>query len=96
MISRMTAATINLRPGEQRDAAAIAEIYAPIVRDTAISFELESPMQAVIAERIETIQQRHPWLVTKAEDEVVGCAYAGEHRPRAAYRWSVDVTADVA
>jgi L-amino acid N-acyltransferase YncA len=87
---------INLRPAEQRDSEQIAAIYAPIVRDTFISFEIEPPSAEIMAGRIESIQRQHPWLVATAEDEVLGYAYASEHRQRAAYRWSVDVTAYVA
>ena len=36
--------------------------------------------------------ETHPWLVAEHGGEVVGFAYAGKHRERAAYRWSVDVT----
>jgi len=92
----MTASTIGLRPAEQRDAEAIAGIYAPIVRDTAISFETEPPSAAAMAERIENTLQQRPWLVATDGDEVLGYAYASEHRQRAAYRWSVDVTAYIA
>jgi len=92
----MTASMIGLRPAEQRDAEAIADIYAPIVRDTAISFETEPPSAAVMAERIENTLQQRPWLVATDGDEVLGYAYASEHRQRTAYRWSVDVTAYIA
>lgn len=92
----MTDSKIGLRPAEPRDAEAIAEIYAPIVRDTAISFETEPPSAAVMAERIESTLQQRPWLVATDGDEVLGYAYASEHRQRAAYRWSVDVTAYIA
>jgi L-amino acid N-acyltransferase YncA len=91
----MAAVKISIRPAERRDAAAIAAIYAPIVRDTAISFETEPPTPETMAERIKTTQLRHPWLVAANGDEVLGYVYAGEHRQRAAYRWSVDVTAYV-
>jgi L-amino acid N-acyltransferase YncA len=43
MIRDMAAPKITLRPAELCDAAAIAAIYAPIVRDTFISFETEPP-----------------------------------------------------
>ena len=66
------------------------------MRDTFISFETEPPSPLTMAARIEATQRRHPWLVATAGDEVLGYAYASEHRQRAAYRWSVDVTAYVA
>jgi L-amino acid N-acyltransferase YncA len=100
MIRNMTTPEISLRPAEKHDADAIAAIYAPIVRDTFISFETEPPSPAVMAERIATTQQRYPWLVATtgegAGDAVVGYAYGSALRPRAAYQWSVEVTAYVA
>jgi L-amino acid N-acyltransferase YncA len=39
----MTIPRINLRSAEERDADSIAAIYAPIARDTVISFETEPP-----------------------------------------------------
>jgi phosphinothricin acetyltransferase len=85
-----------LRPAERRDAEQIASIYAPIVRDTVISFEVDPPSPDTVASRIEAIQLRYPWLVAITGETVLGYAYASEHRQRAAYRWSVDVTAYVA
>jgi phosphinothricin acetyltransferase len=71
----------------------MAAIYAPIVRDTTISFEVEPPTPQEMARRIATTLATHPWLVAEQEGRVIGYAYAGRHRDRAAYRWSVDVSA---
>jgi len=87
---------ISLRIAAPGDAWAIAAIYAPIVRETAISFETEPPSPEVMAARIEGVLKSHPWLVAVRAGEVVGYAYAGEHAQRAAYRWSVNVTAYLA
>jgi L-amino acid N-acyltransferase YncA len=87
---------IKVRAAERRDAGAVAAIYAPVVRETAISFETDPPTPEIMADRIETTLQRYPWLVAEREGEVVGYVYGSEHRQRAAYRWSVDVTAYVA
>src|SRR5258705_13015625 len=91
----MSSLEITLRPAERRDAKQIASIYAPIVHDTVISFEVDPPSTDAIADRIEVIQKRYPWLVATIGESVLGYAYASEHRQRAAYRWSVDVTAYV-
>lgn len=74
------------------DAAAIHAIYAPIVRDTFISFELEAPDAGGIERRIVATLAKFPWLVFEDADGVAGYAYASEHRERAAYQWSVDVS----
>jgi L-amino acid N-acyltransferase YncA len=77
------------------DAPALAAIYAPVVADTVISFELEPPDAAEMARRVERTLARTPWLVCALGGDVLGYAYAGPHRERAAYRWSVDVSAYV-
>jgi L-amino acid N-acyltransferase YncA len=86
----------SLRIASAHDAQEIAAIYAPIVEQTPISFEIEPPSGAEIARRIAATQeQQFPWLVLD-DGSVLGYAYAGPHRVRAAYRWSVDVSVYVA
>ena len=75
-----------------RDGATCAEIYAPFVRDSAVSFEEETPRADEMAKRIERTSLTHPWLVAEADGRVVGFAYGTRHRERAAYRWAADVT----
>ena len=82
----------TIRPATPEDAAAILAIYAPIVRETAISFEVEPPTLAEMAERIAQTLRHLPWLVCDRQGEVLGYVYASTHRARAAYQWSVDVT----
>jgi phosphinothricin acetyltransferase len=83
-------ATIRLATPE--DAGAILAIYAPIVRDTAISFEVEPPTLVEMQARITQTLRHLPWLVCDRQGEVLGYVYASAHRARAAYQWSVDVT----
>jgi L-amino acid N-acyltransferase YncA len=85
----------RVRIATEDDAPEIAAIYAPIVERTPISFELEPPGEAEIARRIVTTLAQFPWLVAEAGG-IIGYAYAGSHRARAAYRWSVDVSVYVA
>lgn len=88
--------TATLRLARTDDAAQIAGIYAPLVHDTAITFEVDAPDAAEIAQRIADTSLRFPWLVVERDDRVHGFAYAGMHRKRAAYRWSADVSVYVA
>lgn len=74
------------------DADQIQKIYAPIVRDTAISFELEIPSVSEMQHRILSTLEKMPWLFCENNGAVLGYAYAGSHRSRAAYQWSVDVS----
>ena len=84
---------MTLRLATPDDAEAVAAIYAPVVRDTTVSFELEPPSAAEMRARIVSTLATLPWLVSlDAAGAVDGYAYAGKHRERAAYQWSVDVT----
>lgn len=74
------------------DAQRVAAIYRPAVETTVASFEEVPPSAAEMAERMRATLERLPWLVAAADGEVVGYAYAGAHRARAGYRWSVDVS----
>jgi phosphinothricin acetyltransferase len=78
------------------DAAGITAIYAPIVAQTTISFELQPPDTAEMRRRIESTLAYAPWLVAEDAEGIGGYAYATRHRERAAYQWSVDTSVYVA
>ena len=82
----------GIRLATADDTEDILAIYAPIVRDTAISFELKPPTPAQMQERIERTLPLLPWLVADASGGVTGYAYASRHRDRPAYQWAVDVS----
>jgi L-amino acid N-acyltransferase YncA len=83
---------LHVRDATTADAAACAAIYAPYVTDTAVSFEAEPPGAAEMAERIAAGLARHAWLVGEAEGRVIGFAYGGPYKIRAAYRWACEVS----
>jgi L-amino acid N-acyltransferase YncA len=85
------AMTTKIRFATPADASTVAEIYGPFCEDSPITFETERPAIAEIENRIRRIVERFPWLICENEKEVIGYAYAGPHRDRAAYRWCVDV-----
>ncbi len=78
-----------------RDAERIAAIYLPVVERTAASFEEVAPDTAQTRRRMANTLRRTPWLVAERSGRVVGFGYAGPHRSRPAYRWSVEVSAYV-
>ena len=86
----MSGATV--RDAVEDDAPACAAIYAPYVRETAVSFESEPPTPAQMAKRIAVAMSTHAWVVLEDEDRVVGYAYGGQHKARAAYRFSCEVS----
>lgn len=73
------------------DAPQVRAIYAPIVTETAVSFEIEPPIVEEMRRRIETTLLTLPWLVCE-RDGVIGYAYAGVFRSRPAYQWTVEVS----
>jgi len=83
---------MDIRLAEPGDAAGILAIYAPIVRETAVSFELEPPGEEEMRRRIASTVERRPWLVCMADGTVAGYAYAATHRERAAYQWSTETS----
>jgi len=82
----------TVRDAVAADAERCAAIYAPYVRDTAVSFETEPPGPEEMARRIAEAQRRHAWLVLEADGTVVGFAYGGPFMARAAYAWSASVS----
>jgi phosphinothricin acetyltransferase len=81
-----------VRDATVHDAAACAAIYAPYVTGTVITFEYEPPTVADMAERMAAAQRTHAWLVLEDDGRVVGYAYGGPYKERAAYRWSCEVS----
>ncbi|MBT9474086.1 MAG: arsinothricin resistance N-acetyltransferase ArsN1 family B [Pseudomonadota bacterium] len=82
----------QIRVARPEDGDALAAIYRPYVLDTAISFEDVPPTPAEMSERIAATLMTCPFLVFEDDTGVLAYAYAGPHRARPAYRWSVDVT----
>lgn len=82
----------RLRLATPDDAAAVRAIYAPYVRDTTVSFELQVPEVDEVAGRITRTLERFPWLVAEEPSRILGYAYAGPHRDRPAYQWTAEVS----
>lgn len=80
----------SLRLATPDDAPALLSIYAPLVRETAISLERTPPDAAAFRARIRDTLEERPWLVCEAGGAVAGYAYASPHRSRAGYRWAVE------
>lgn len=84
----------TIRLAGPADAAGIAEIYAPIVAETPISFETQVPTTQEFEARITAALELAPWLVCAdaATGAIVGYAYGSKHSERAAYAWSANVS----
>lgn len=80
-----------IRLATPADGPAVAEIYAPYVQQTAISFEAEPPCGADMSNRIAAVLPNYPWLVFEADDRVIAYAYGRQFRDRFAYQWTAEV-----
>jgi L-amino acid N-acyltransferase YncA len=81
-----------VRRATTEDAVACQAIYAPYVRDTVISFELDPPSVPEVRDRMERSLETHDWLVLEDDEAIRGFAYGGPFRSRAAYRWACEVS----
>lgn len=87
---------VEIRLAGPADAPACREIYAPFVRDSAITFETELPSESAFTDRLAETTPERPWLVCEDDGRVLGYAYASQHRSRDAYRWAVESSVYVA
>lgn len=83
---------MQIRKAAIADAADIQAIYAPYVENTAITFEYDVPSSDEMAKRIEKTLEKYPYLVAEENGEILGYAYAGAFKERAAYDWAVETT----
>lgn len=83
---------IRIRAVTPDDAAELLEIYAPYVRETAISFEYEVPPLDEFRARITATLARYPYIAAVRGGVPLGYAYCGVFSARAAYARSAETT----
>lgn len=83
---------IKIRAASPEDAPALLRVYAPYVKNTAITYEYDVPSVDEFSKRIETTLKRFPYLVLERGGEIIGYAYAGSLHSRPAYDWSVETS----
>ncbi|KIZ45139.1 MULTISPECIES: GNAT family N-acetyltransferase [Rhodopseudomonas] len=82
---------VEIRPAVAADLAAITAIYEQAVRFGTATFELTPPDLAEMTRRFEALRDGgFPYLVAVRQGSIAGYAYAGPHRPRPAYRFTVE------
>lgn len=79
-----------IRSARLSDAKAMLEIYAPYVRNTAVTFEYNVPTVEEFSERISCTQKSFPWLVIEDKGTIRGYAYATPFHERAAFGHSAE------
>jgi|SRR5690606_12003666 len=85
--------SLSIRSATLADAWSLVEIYNHYVRHTVVTFE-EAPLPTRLMEqRISAVRSHSlPWLVAENRDGVVGYAYAGPFKDRAAYRYCTETS----
>lgn len=83
---------LTVRDAMISDAKRILEIYDYYVKNTAISFEYDTPSVEEFQKRMERIMSRYPYLVIVRDHIIQGYACAGPFIGRAAYGWSCETT----
>lgn len=81
-----------IRTATTDDAEELLAIYAPYVRNTAISFEYRVPEPEEFRERIKNTLKKYPYLVAESGGGLLGYAYTGPFVGRAAYGWAAETT----
>lgn len=91
-----------IREARAEDAEELLSIYAPYVLNTAITFEIEVPSVEEFRRRIVSTRKKYPYLVAERrkwssdfnewKSEIVGYAYVGTFKNRAAYDHCVETS----
>lgn len=82
-----------LRPFTWSDVGPISTIYAHYVVNSTVTFDLDVPSEAFMAEKFgHMVDLGHPVIVAEEEGRVRGYAYASTYRPRPAYRFTCEDT----
>ena len=76
----------------ETDAADILAIYEPYVKNTAITFECETPSLSEFRDRIKQISSEYPYIVCESGGKIIGYAYAHRQKERAAYQWNAELS----
>lgn len=82
-----------IRAALPTDAAQIASIYNPFIRNSIVTFEESEVTADDMAQRIKHIQSAGlPYLVSEEGTHIEGYAYASIWKSRAAYKHTVEVS----
>lgn len=83
---------MKVRIVEESDAEELLEIYAPYVKETAITFEYDVPSLQEFRRRIRETLKNYPYYVAESEGKIAGYAYASAFKERKAYDWAVETS----
>ncbi|RVT86987.1 N-acetyltransferase family protein [Rhodobacteraceae bacterium CCMM004] len=78
-----------IRDARKDDAAAVAALWNPVIRDTAITF---NRVERTAGEVADLIAARHGFFVAEAEGRITGFAYYGQFRGGIGYAHTMEHT----
>ena len=83
---------VRIRTAAPEDTQELLDVYAPYIKNTAITFEYEVPSLEEFRERIRSTLEKYPYLVAEKDGEILGYAYTGAFVGRSACDWSVETS----
>lgn len=83
---------MQIRPATDADARQIADICNWYILNTTATFFIDAFTVMEMAAQIQEKQVKYNWLVAESAGEIIGYAYYGAFRPRAAYSHTVEST----
>ncbi|HXV83779.1 MAG TPA: GNAT family N-acetyltransferase [Candidatus Binatia bacterium] len=84
--------SMDIRRAMAGDAEQVAEIYNWYILNTIVTFETDVLSPHEVEKRIQETNMKHEWLVGEVNQELIGYAYYGPFRGRAAYHHTVEST----
>ncbi|WP_194767977.1 GNAT family N-acetyltransferase [Tamlana sp. I1] len=81
-----------IRPIHINDAQAVLNIYNYYVLNTVVTFDIEPLTLVAFENKINSIQEKYPFLVYEENNEILGYAYGSQFRPKPAYNRVVEST----
>lgn len=83
---------MQIRPIQDGDIAQITEIYNWYILNTTITFETAAISAPDMKQRTQEKVEQYDWLVGELNQAIIGYAYYGRFRSRAAYDHTVEAT----
>lgn len=81
-----------IRNVKVEDAKDIANINNYYILNTCITFDIDKLQSKDMEEKIKKKKNKEPWIVYEEDNKILGYAYVGEWRSKAAFNFTKEVT----
>ncbi|MDS0526617.1 GNAT family N-acetyltransferase [Clostridium sp. SHJSY1] len=81
-----------IRNVKVEDSKEIVDIYNYYILNTCITFDMNELSLKEMEEKIKAKRNKEPWIVYEEENKILGYAYVGEWRSKAAFNFTKEVT----